>query len=243
MPPPRPNTQVRSPDSRKSESDKTGGLEHAYDLLRPVLFAVLRRLARQGYLMNAAQGLDFVHDFFLEAWPGIANRYDPSRGSLTAYAAAAFARFVRPRLVMEARWRAVLSDDDVASLTSADADVAVGVDVDRVRAAMNELDASDRTVLLARFRSPKVSERTLAREAGMTRYKFRECVSIALTRLAVALGERGVLSESDFQAARLLLVEGRSVAATAAELSLTEPQVRSARRRIIKTLAKASLEG
>lgn len=192
--------------------------------------------------MNAGQGLDFVHDFFVEAWPGIAERYDPSRGLLTAYAAGAFARFARPRLVREARQRALLSGD-VALSASTDPDVAVRVDSDRVRAAMHDLTPPDQAILFERFRSPGVSERALARQAGMTRYKFRERVSIALARLAVALGERGVLSASDFAVARLLFAEEHSVAATAAELSLTEPQVRAARRRIIGTLAAASAEG
>jgi RNA polymerase sigma factor (sigma-70 family) len=219
-----------------------GDWAQAYERLQPVLFAVLRRLARQGYLASASQGLDSVHDFFVEAWPGINERYDPAKGSLEGYVAVAFTRFVRPRLVSEARWRASLGlQRDVAAASSAAGDLE-SIDLDRVRQALQELDPADRDLLWTRFGASRVSERRLAAQLGTTRYKVRERVAVAVARLAGALGERGVLSEPDFRVARLLFIEGRSVAGTAAALSLSEPQVRAAQRRVVAILGRASVE-
>jgi DNA-directed RNA polymerase specialized sigma24 family protein len=218
-------------------------LAEAYERLRPVLFGVLRRLVRQGYVASVGQGLDFVHDFFVEAWPGITERFDPAQGSLEAYVAGAFARFVRPRLVREARWAAALEVDPVGwGGPIAESDPARAIDIARVRQALAALDASDRTLLLARFGQVPISERVLAARLSTTRHRVREQLALALARLAVVLGERGVLPEPDFRVARLLFIDECSIPAAAARLSLTEPQVRAARRRLLTALGRASVE-
>ena len=208
--------------------------------LRPLLCGVLRRLARQGYVTNAAQGLDLIHDFFVEAWPAIVERYDPARGPLDRYGTAAFVRFVRPRLVREAKW-AVLSDDEPL-LESARKTVPDAPEPTMVLAALEELDRLDRDVLLARFGSPDALERVLARQAGLSRYRFRERLAKGLTRLSVTLGERGAISPSSVAVARRVFEDGVPVARVAGELALTEAQVGSVLRRILHGLAKCSME-
>jgi DNA-directed RNA polymerase specialized sigma24 family protein len=226
--------------SESSEKVSKPDWEDAYATLTPVLLAVLRRLARQGYISGVGQAMDYIHDFFTEAWPGIAERYDAARGPLKVYAAAAFARFARPRLVREARWNRALVEDSPEFVSPSD--FGESVDADRVRRAFSKLDARDRELLAARFGPEHVSERLLAKQVGMTRYKFREAVATALARFSATLGERGVLDEFDSHVARLLFVEEHSIGAAAAELSCTESQVRAARRRILRALGKTSRE-
>lgn len=224
----------KEPHSPKTE------WEAAYAELTPVFLAVLKRLARQGYVVSVGQAMDFVHDFFAEAWPGVASRYDPSRASLKVYAAAAFARFVRPRLVREARWRQTLTDWRLEP--TSDASPSQAVDVLLTREALARLSSADRALLAMWFGSDALSERSLARRTGASRYRLREAVATALARFCAALGEPGVLSTFEFRVARLLFLEGRSVRATAAELKSTESQVRMACRRILRALGKTSRE-
>ena len=173
-----------------------------------------------------------MHDFFVEAWPGLADRDD---------VAGAFVRFVRPRLVSEAKWAAVLADDE--PLLEGAAEVALeATDLKRMLAALGELDPLDREVLLARFGSPETSERVLARQMGLGQHRFRERVALALTRLSVVLGERGALSPSNAAVAQRVFVERVSIARAAGELAMAEPQVRAARRWILQALRKASME-
>lgn len=228
----------------RREQPAAPDLAWAYERLRPVLFGVLRRLAGQGFVTTAGQGLDFVHDFFVEAWPGITMRYDPCQGSLEAYAAGAFARFVRPRLVREARWLAALEPEpEGPPEPGVEVDPGRSVDVARVRQILGVLDEADREVLLARFGSVPISGRALAARLGTTRHRARGRLALALARLSAALGERGILPELDFRVARLLFIEECSVPAAAARLSLTEPQIRAARRRVLAALGHAAVEG
>ena len=191
-------------------------------------------------MSDAGQGMDLIHDFFAEAWLGLAQRYDPSIASLKVYAAAAFARFARPRLVREARWLRMLGDEEV-DIESSD-DPGSAIDRERVRSAISRLDAEDRKILAARFGSSPISERRLARDGGLSRYKYRERLAAALARFVASLGDAGAMEPGDFNITRLIFGAGQSVEKVAAELSMSATQVRTARRRILRTLGIAAKE-
>ena len=88
---------------------------------------------------------------------------DPAQGSLEAYAAGAFARFVRPRLVREARWLAALEPEvEGRAELGIDTDPGGGIDVARVGQTLSTLDEADREVLLARFGPVPISERAVS---------------------------------------------------------------------------------
>lgn len=187
--------------------------------------------------MDAGQAGDLVHDFLLTQWPSVKDRYDPQRGSLEGYTAKAFAQFARSRLVREARWQRLLSEESDASLgVLTDPDIAI--DIARVRQALDALTLDDQRVLLARFGDEDASERTIARSFGWSRYELRSRVTNALARLAVGLGEPASIGPHDFAVARLLFGDGFTIAATAASLGITEAQVRAARARTLLALAR-----
>src|ERR1035441_4839596 len=73
--------------------------EVAYTALRPAMFRALGRLARQGFVISPTDFQDMIHDFFLEVWPGLTERFDPAVSSFEAYAYGAFLQFVRPRVI------------------------------------------------------------------------------------------------------------------------------------------------
>lgn len=231
---------MRSQEREDSSTDWTS----AYETLKPVFFRVLWRLAQQGYVSDAGQGMDLIHDFFAEAWPGLAKRYDASIASLKVYSAAAFARFARPRLVREVRWRQMLGHDEIDEIPvqASSYDLNLSIDWDRVRSAVAQLDSGDRRVLAARFGSDSISERQLARDAGTTRYRYREKVATALARFAAVLGDPGAMESEDFNIVRLIFGAGQSIDQVAVELSLSAREIRAARRRILRTLAIAAME-
>jgi DNA-directed RNA polymerase specialized sigma24 family protein len=227
--------------TKGARHDPNVGLEDSYKVLKPVFFRILWGLAQQGYVSDAGQGMDLIHDFFTEAWPGIAERYDPSLATLKVYAAAAFARFARPRLVREARWRRMLADDE-ARMQASDFDPAFELDMKRVRSAVSHLDPEDQNVLAVRFGQDSGSERRLAEAAGMSRYKYREKIAAALARFVAALGDRGSMAPEDFDIVLLIFGAGMSAEQVSVELSLPVEQIRAARRRVLRNLGIASTE-
>jgi DNA-directed RNA polymerase specialized sigma24 family protein len=191
--------------------------------------------------------MDVVHDFFAEAWPGLAGRHDPGQVSLKTYATAAFVRFARRRLVEEAKWRRGLAldpeelapDDRARSSTPEPCG-----DLDRrsVELALRTLDPADRGILRQRFGDDELPEREIARRQGSTRHCVRGRLVEALARLAVALGESGIVPERDLVVARAAWTEGMSIEEAAAHLGLRETEVRCSLRRLRSLLGDATKE-
>ena len=98
-------------------------LEGAYRQYRGLLFSALGRLAAQGFAVPPSDAADLVHDFFVEAWGGIAERYEPERAELGTYIYAAFVRFARPRIVRLQQFRGSLVEPrEVERLAEAESD-------------------------------------------------------------------------------------------------------------------------
>lgn len=230
----------------------------AYRVYLPVFYGVLGRMAKQGYVRRNSQGLEIIHDFFTEAWPTLADRFDAAQGTMSAYVTGAFARFARRRLVREAYWfRNLRTDHEETrrSLTGYSASRYQGVDygagsygagsssVDpidraRLRRAVAALSDEDRQLLSARYGRKAQSERELAREHGWTRYRVRDRLARALLRVSCEFGHSGILSADELALARELFCEGRSVREVATSFKLTEPQVRLMRTRILKAIGE-----
>src|ERR1019366_9813343 len=85
-------------------------LESAYRKLRPMLFGALGKLSRQGFSVLSSDGLDVIHDFFVDEWTKVSATYDPSKGKLESYVYAAFVNFARPRLIRSQRLQRSLAD-------------------------------------------------------------------------------------------------------------------------------------
>src|SRR5688572_4101425 len=63
-----------------------------------LLWRMLGVLARRGYVVPPGDARDLIHDFYLDAWPGLTQRFDPTLGTFATYVAAAFYRFARRRI-------------------------------------------------------------------------------------------------------------------------------------------------
>jgi RNA polymerase sigma factor (sigma-70 family) len=239
-----------TPNKARSSVPSTDGSNHslsdagpAYEKYKPLLFSALAHLARQGYVAPASDGLDLVHDFFLEAWAGLEKRYDSSKGSFGTYLFAAFTRFARPRIVKCVRWQQNLyGPEELIQLTQGTTREAtvteMNLDLQLIKRALGSLTGEERQVLSTALTSG-LSERAAARRLGTSRYKLRQKSAEALARLASAINEPEPLANQNWQVARALWLEDRNFAEVTRSLNLTASQTRSIRRRVLKTLASA----
>lgn len=211
--------------------------ETAYLRLRRLLFGALARLARQGFTAPPADALDLIQDFFAEVWPTVSGNFDPARGTkLETYAYQAFVRFARPRIVELHRWRNLLvGTSELARMsdrTPVDEVSESERDLIAVADAVRTLPSLHRDVLTAYLASGRPSERAIAGKFSLSRYRLRQTLAEAFARVAVALGERGPISERDWLVARALWEERRTPAEAADRLGMTLQQIRNARERI-----------
>jgi RNA polymerase sigma factor (sigma-70 family) len=211
--------------------------EAAYLRLRRLLFGALARLARQGFTAPPADALDLIQDFFAEVWPAVSANFDPARGTkLETYVYQAFVHFARPRIAELHRWRNLLVDTVELARISDRLPVAEASESERdlgaVADAIRALPPLHRDVLTAYLASGRPSERAIAEKFSLSRYRLRQTLAEAFARVAIALGERGRISERDWLVARALWEERRTPAEAAGHLGMTSQQIRNARERI-----------
>lgn len=207
-----------------------------YQKLRSLFFSALAGLARRGYAIAPDEGLDLIHDFFVEAWPSMVERHDPRQARLSTYAYGAFIQFARARIVRLRRWGKQL---DLPAPPETESDTETKLDVTRLRRAFDSLDQGDRDLLDARFAQGQ-SERELAKALGLTRYRVRERLVEALAGLVSRLQDKALAESSDWAIAVAIWRDGRSIADIAAAMKLTESQVRARKRRILEALTRVA---
>ena len=210
-------------------------METAYRTHRGLLFSALGRLAREGYVAPPAESIDLIHDFFVEAWDGLASRYDPGRAKIPTYLYAAFVRFARPRIARVQRQRATLVDPHelADSLVEDDgsSDLGRAVDLARMRDVLAALPQGSRLALDAWLNAERTSERDVARSLGLTRYRARQLLIEVLGRVMTTLGPLSSWPEPDRRVARLMWQDQLGFAETAARCGLTPQAVKNAYRR------------
>jgi RNA polymerase sigma factor (sigma-70 family) len=211
----------------------------AYRAYRPLLFGALAALARRGVAVPFDEGLGLVHDFFIDGYPVVLERYDARIAKFTTFLYAAFTRYARPRILRLARIRQALVGDDLVERAAGGAELDPATEIDRatMRAALARVSADDRELLQSKF-GEGLSERAIAERAGVTRQRIRQRLLEALGRLVVELGERPDLSSDDLIAARAVWTEDRSLDEAAAILGKTTEQVRRAVSRVLAGLAR-----
>jgi RNA polymerase sigma factor (sigma-70 family) len=217
-------------------------LAQAYAELRPLLFDALARLGRQGFAVSPADAMDFIHDFFLDAWTKVTTNYDPDKGRLEPYVYGAFVQYARPRIARLQRMQRDLVDPaelrEMARIDhSGEAELALGLDEGVLRGALQQLSAAESEMLLAYFGSSDLSERRVARDLHIGRYKLREQLLTALGKVMLQLNEQVKFSELDWKIARSLWLDERSVGETAGYIGITEAQVRNGHQRNLKMLS------
>jgi len=192
-----------------------------------LLWSVLARLARRGYVTSPDEGRELMRSFYVEAWPKVLRDFDKRKASLQTYLARAFYLFSRRRIVQETNWRHRLADMTNVLDTSPEPKAAAErhEEIESVRKALESLPDKERSVLVD-FLSGYTRERDLAQKHGMTRHRLRETLVEALGRIATRLG---ALTSIEDQVARKLWYEGRTVRDTGRLLKLTTAEVQAHR--------------
>ena len=215
-------------------------LELAYNRLTPVFFVALSRLAKQGFVVSPSDGLDLIHDFFAEAWSGLESHFRPEKGSFDGYAYGAFVHFARPRIVKLSRWRQSLTSEEVLdALPGQPLEAASSLDQQTIRRAIRELPDLEQHLFRRFVYSDFASERALAKEFEISRYRLHEILVEALGRVAVALDRPTGISSADWEVALALWRDCRTIREAASVLGLTTHQVRRANLRNIEFIAEA----
>lgn len=213
-------------------------LELAYPRLRTLFIAALGRLARSGFSVSPDDGMDLVHDFFAEAWAGLDKNFDSEKGSFEQYAYGAFVRFARPRIVRLKRWQNSLIGREELESFPGESLIALEVkDQERVRRALDKIPEGEQQILRRYISGEHNSERALAKELGVSRYRLRAILIDALGRLAVSFDKPSEIAPQDWKVARALWRDCRTMQEASAVLEMTPQQVRFAYSRNVRFLA------
>lgn len=207
-------------------------LESAYRNHRALMYGALAKLASQGFAAQPTDAADLVHDFFVEAWAGIAQRFDPRQASLRTYLYAAFVRFARPRIVRLRRQRDTLLDPaELVHLVDASGGTFGpdhNLDLRRVRESIAALPPVQRELLNRWLNASRSSERDVAREMGVSRYELRLRLIEALGQVSTTLGAFPGIDGVDRDVAIAIWRDGLTVREAAEQLGLTLQQARNA---------------
>jgi RNA polymerase sigma factor (sigma-70 family) len=226
--------------SRLTPNEAPQGLAQVYEEYTPLLLSAVAALARKGFDINPGEGLEVVHDFYLEALPGLLERYDASRARFSTYLYGAFLRFARPRIVRSLRWKRLLVPlDDAIEYAIAFDERPSQESQQSVAAALERLPKPLRDVLEARLAQHQ-SERQIAKGLGVSRYVVRQRLAEALGRVAIVIGHAETIREDLRPFAIRLWRDEVPLMALAGELGLSRHEAWQRFRELIRTLSSAA---
>ncbi len=208
------------------------------------LWRVLAMLGRAGYFVPPQDARDLIHDFYLDQWPGLLQRFDSDRSQFGTYLSAAFYRYARRRILALERWRRRSVDleaaADLASTTAMpDQQLESSEQLALIRAGLAQLPALERTVLFDFLASGDANERALAARHSLTRYRLREVLADAVGRLMVTLAAGPAAPTLDARVAKSLWLDGLSARQVAGLHGIGTADVNAARARFVADLMKS----
>jgi RNA polymerase sigma factor (sigma-70 family) len=204
-------------------------------------------LALSGFAAPPDEGLDLIHDFFIEVWSTVKSNYDPNRSKFTTYLYRSFVNFARPRIVRSTRWRdTLLPPEDLGrQIEERDEfawngkDTVDSRDLRAVKRALKELPAADRELLRSYLEGHEASERKLARRFLLSRYGLRLKLSDALGQVAVKMSERGSLTDSEWRFALALWKDKRTIREAANIFNRSAAEIQEMRLRLFRQLSNS----
>jgi hypothetical protein len=215
----------------------------SYYQYRPVLYQALGKLAKEGYPIQPADSGEYIQDFYIEGWPGVVRRYDPShtsKATFGTYLYGAFVRFARPRIVQENKWRACLiSSSDILENDDRVSFFEENIDYKNIVYNVFERMPEDKRNVLAAFVSCEFKERPTAKILGMNRHEFRRNAVNALATFSVELESPEVVPKKLQELARLHWVEEKTIEDTARKVGLEVRQAQRAKIEIMKSMQVA----
>jgi RNA polymerase sigma factor (sigma-70 family) len=203
-----------------------------------LLWGVLSTLSRRGYFVPPDDARDVLHDFYVEAWRGVNDRFDPAKASFRTYVANSFYLFARRRLVQMNHWRRLVVDLEVDEATQRPSDEAEPEDrleleqrLSSLESIVQKLPDFDQKLLCEYLTSDRASERRIAEAHALTRYQTRKILASAVGRIALLLQQTDGSSQ-EAKIATQLWLEGRSAKEAAHFLGLSIDIVQKQRSRL-----------
>jgi RNA polymerase sigma factor (sigma-70 family) len=220
---------------------KRGERDEGLQAYEKHLWQVLAVLSRAGYFVPPQDARDLIHDFYLEEWDGVMQRYDSTLSGFPTYISAAFYRFARRRILKLQRWRQRTVDLEEAAEQASAGDMPEQVleqqeQLAMIRAALGNLPAQEREIIYDFLTRGEANERALAQQHAMTRYRLRETLVNGLGRLLIQLPDQGETAGLPARVARGLWVDGYSSHQLAALLGMSTPEVNAVRLEFVAEL-------
>jgi DNA-directed RNA polymerase specialized sigma24 family protein len=217
-----------------------GDLAQIHEQYGTMLLSAVPALVRKGFDVKLEDGTDLLHDFYLDALPGILDRYDPAF-KFSTYLYGAFVLFVRDRIERNERWNRLLVPLDEAiaqNVPAEEPEWEPPLDAERRLAeAIKHLPAEPGLILKARLGGESVH--CIAERLNTTRYLVRLTLAEALGRAAVAM-RRGETIPVAYQALALRLWrDGARMTEVAEELGVTRREVKKRYRELLVALLPA----
>jgi RNA polymerase sigma factor (sigma-70 family) len=228
-------TESDMPESHDPRQDELP----TFDSLEKLFWRVIGKLAAEGFVARPNDARNLIVDFQSEAWDGLAKRFQSSLGKFPAYAAGAFYRFARRRIIRLQLWERRLADIARAKQKNEPTPLEClehREQLEEISRAIENLPTDERRLLTDYLGGPSATERQLAKEYGISRYAVREHLINAVGRIAVELGKLATVSRHDALIAQALWSEGRTLRDVAAELEVPVDDVRASRDRSILSL-------
>jgi len=206
-----------------------------------VFWRVIASLARHGYAVPPSDARDLIHDFYLDAWNGLQDRFNPELGSFVAYIGGAFYRFARRRILKfeTLAHRAVDFESAVAGLFAAGTPPDIlerNEDLAFIHAALEKLLPNERQVFEDFLSEGKVSERDLAQRYALSRYALRELLINSMGKLLVSLQTPQPRSDAERTVADLLWRQGETPRSVANLLQMPIAEVQARRNQFVYSL-------
>jgi RNA polymerase sigma factor (sigma-70 family) len=218
-----------------TDPDAVRDWPEAQSQFQGLLYSALSRLAVHGYRTTLEEARDLILDFFLDEWSGLIHRFDPSRARLSTYVYRAFVLYARPRIRHLMKWKNSLNDLSALSRQLPSQDTQPGPDsleIASIRLAVAQLSDEERQALeLAVAERASLAE--VAAQAGVTRYRARELLCDAFGRVLVAFGERGSLSEQEWNAALAIWRDGEAPRVAARQMGISTEQIQEFRNKVL----------
>ncbi|WP_182868474.1 sigma-70 family RNA polymerase sigma factor [Stieleria mannarensis] len=211
-------------------------LKKVYVDCQPVFFNVLAKLSRSGFPTPPSDAFDHINEFLVSEWPGIAERFDATKGTIRAYVYGAFLRFARRRIARQKRWthNLVSVNDLVRMQGPAQEAIESAIEQeDEVLTSdfLQQLPELHQRIFTEYVQSADADERALAKAYGLSRYRIREVLVESIGRISVAFGQQDQFPADHWNVLHSLWSELLTPAETAAKFGLSTDVVREIRDR------------
>lgn len=175
------------------------------------LWKVLARLASDGYVVLPQNAKDYIHDFYVEAWPKITKSYNPDLGKFTTYLASAFYKFCRRRVIYQHNLDRKLEAFDESLFAQEEGSRNIQethCDTSRVKLHLDRLNSFEKEVI-TEYVNGYHSERMLSERFKVSRYAIKKNLVNAIGKLAASFHGELDSKHQDKYIAYLIWIEGR----------------------------------